>query len=209
MKIGDRIRECRIELGYSQDELAKRLGYKSRSSINKIERDASGLPQTKIAAIAEALQTTPGYIMGWEEKPSKKVGMIVHQEAFQHENRSGKRVKPTIPKKSKLHKVFTISSAANAVRFVRQQLGFATLAKTEIADDGTREVVFVSKSQKSNAESVEKTMAPISSQPDLQTNGGQTLGEIEKELLRICEGLDIKRKHALLSKAYELAEDKS
>ena len=51
----------------SQDELAQRLGYKSRSSINKIEKDASGLPQTKIAAIASALRTTPSFIMGWEE----------------------------------------------------------------------------------------------------------------------------------------------
>lgn len=55
----------------SQDELAGLLGYKSRSSVNKIERDASGLPQNKIAAIAKALQTTPGYIMGWEETQKK------------------------------------------------------------------------------------------------------------------------------------------
>lgn len=55
----------------SQDELARRLGYKSRSSINKIENDASGLPQTKIAAIANALKTTPAYIMGWEEMQKK------------------------------------------------------------------------------------------------------------------------------------------
>lgn len=55
----------------SQDELARRLGYKSRSSINKIEKDASGLPQTKIAAIASVLQTTPSYIMGWEEVQKK------------------------------------------------------------------------------------------------------------------------------------------
>lgn len=67
MKIGDRIKYRREELGMSQDELARRLGYKSRSSINKIEKDASGLPQTKIAAIANALKTTPSYIMGWEE----------------------------------------------------------------------------------------------------------------------------------------------
>ena len=71
MKIGDRIKLRRIELGMSQDELARRLGYKSRSSINKIEKDASGLPQTKIAAIASALQTTPSYIMGWEEMQKK------------------------------------------------------------------------------------------------------------------------------------------
>ena len=55
----------------SQDELARRLGYKSRSSINKIENDASGLPQTKIVAIANALQTTPSFIMGWEEMQQK------------------------------------------------------------------------------------------------------------------------------------------
>ena len=67
MKIGDRIKYRREELEMSQDELARRLGYKSRSSINKIERDASGLPQTKIAAIAKALRTTPAYIMGWED----------------------------------------------------------------------------------------------------------------------------------------------
>ena len=72
MKIGDRIKHRRIELDMSQDELARRLGYKSRSSINKIEKDASGLPQTKIAAIASALQTTPSYIMGWEEKIEKE-----------------------------------------------------------------------------------------------------------------------------------------
>lgn len=72
MKIGDRIRIQRESLNLSQDELARRLGYKSRSSINKIERDASGLPQTKIRAIANALNTTPAYIMGWEEEQKEK-----------------------------------------------------------------------------------------------------------------------------------------
>ena len=71
MKIGERIKYRREELEMSQDELARRLGYKSRSSINKIEKDASGLPQTKIVAIANALQTTPAYIMGWEEVQKK------------------------------------------------------------------------------------------------------------------------------------------
>ena len=55
----------------SQDELARLLGYKSRSSVNKIENDASGLPQNKIIAIAKALRTTPAYIMGWEEEIKK------------------------------------------------------------------------------------------------------------------------------------------
>lgn len=68
MKIGERIKHRREELKMSQDELARKLGYRSRSSINKIERDASGLPQTKIADIAKALSTSPSYIMGWEEE---------------------------------------------------------------------------------------------------------------------------------------------
>ena len=70
-KIGDRIKRRREFLKMSQDDLAKKLGYKSRSSINKIERDASGLPQTKIAAIAKALDTTPSFIMGWDEEIEK------------------------------------------------------------------------------------------------------------------------------------------
>lgn len=67
MKIGDRIKNRREELDMSQEDLALKLGYKSRSSINKIEKDASGLPQSKIVDIAKALHTTPAYIMGWEE----------------------------------------------------------------------------------------------------------------------------------------------
>ena len=37
LELFKRIRSRREELGISQDELAKRIGYKSRSSINKIE----------------------------------------------------------------------------------------------------------------------------------------------------------------------------
>lgn len=70
-KIGDRIKERREYLKMSQDDLAKKLGYKSRTSINKIERDASELPQSKIVAIANALNTTPAYIMGWESDKSE------------------------------------------------------------------------------------------------------------------------------------------
>lgn len=66
--IGNRIRTRREQLNLSQDELAKRLGYKSRSSINKIELDERNLTQSKIKSIADALETTPSYIMGWESK---------------------------------------------------------------------------------------------------------------------------------------------
>ena len=67
MEIGDRIRQRREELGMTQDELARAAGYKSRSSINKIEVDGRGLPQNKIVDIAYALHVTPSYLMGWED----------------------------------------------------------------------------------------------------------------------------------------------
>ena len=63
--IGMNIRNRRIELKMSQEELAHRCGYKSKSSINKMELGVQGLTQSKIAAVAKALETTPDYIMGW------------------------------------------------------------------------------------------------------------------------------------------------
>ena len=66
-EIGNRVRLLREELRMSQDELATRLGYKSRSSINKIELGQRNLTQSKIKALADALDTTPAYIMGWTD----------------------------------------------------------------------------------------------------------------------------------------------
>jgi transcriptional regulator with XRE-family HTH domain len=66
--IGMRIKKRREELGMTQEDLAAALGYKSKSSINKIELGVQNLKQSKIKAIADALSTTPAYIMGWDEE---------------------------------------------------------------------------------------------------------------------------------------------
>ena len=55
MDIGNKIKLRREELRMRQDELAIKVGYKSRSSINKIEIDGRGLPQSKIKLFADAL----------------------------------------------------------------------------------------------------------------------------------------------------------
>jgi transcriptional regulator with XRE-family HTH domain len=65
--IHDKIKERRESLDITQDELAKKVGYKSRSSINKIELGLTDIPQSKIAVFAKALETTPSYLMGWED----------------------------------------------------------------------------------------------------------------------------------------------
>lgn len=66
MTVGERIRQKRIELNMSQDELAKKTGYKSRSSIQKIEC-ARNLPLSKVEVMARALDCSPSVLMGWDE----------------------------------------------------------------------------------------------------------------------------------------------
>ena len=53
----------------SQEELAKKVGYTDRSSIAKIENGDVDLPQSKIMAIAKALDVSAGALMGWEDSP--------------------------------------------------------------------------------------------------------------------------------------------
>ena len=73
MTVGEKIKQKRIELGWSQEELAKRCGYKSRSSINKIEL-ARDLPLKKIEIMANVLGVTPAYLMGWEGQEKFDLG---------------------------------------------------------------------------------------------------------------------------------------
>lgn len=67
-KLSERIRERRLALGLSQEELASRLGYTSRSSIAKIESGVNLLTQPKIEEFAKALCVSPAYLMGWTDE---------------------------------------------------------------------------------------------------------------------------------------------
>ena len=70
--IGLRIKERREELGMTQEELSKKLGYKSRSTINKIEMGINDIPQSKIERFAQALEVPPIVLMGWDYPIPKK-----------------------------------------------------------------------------------------------------------------------------------------
>ena len=73
MNTADIIKKRREELKLSQDELATKLGYKSRSSINKIELGLSDIPFSKIPLFAKALEIEPEVLMGWEEEKEKDI----------------------------------------------------------------------------------------------------------------------------------------
>lgn len=72
MDLANRVRQRREELGMSQEDLALRMGYSSRTSINKIE---NGRPcsQKIIARLAEALGVSIPYLMGWLSDEQQEV----------------------------------------------------------------------------------------------------------------------------------------
>lgn len=81
LELYERIRKRRKELGMTQAELAQKLGYRSRSSIQKIEKGENDIPQSKIVAFAEALNTTPENLMGWNSpKTNTKTASDEHIE---------------------------------------------------------------------------------------------------------------------------------
>lgn len=62
--IGDRVRSRRTELGMSQEELAKKVGYTSRSTVNKIEKGTRNPKAEDVKKIASALNVDFDYLLG-------------------------------------------------------------------------------------------------------------------------------------------------
>ena len=70
MTTGERIKARRLVLGISAEELAARIG-KSPATIYRYEKgDIEKVPSPILVLIAQALYTTPEYLMGWAEAPA-------------------------------------------------------------------------------------------------------------------------------------------
>lgn len=67
MTVGEKIKQYREKRGMSQDELARRMGYKDRSSISKIEKSSDkNLSLEIVQKIADILECSPLLLMGYE-----------------------------------------------------------------------------------------------------------------------------------------------
>ena len=75
--IGRRIRNERERQGLTQDELARKMGYKNRSVVSTMEA-ATELSLKKVKKVAAALDVDPGYLMGY---PSKYADMEIPFDA--------------------------------------------------------------------------------------------------------------------------------
>lgn len=67
MTLGERIKMLRIQKNLTQQQLATLCGYKSLTTINKIEMGINSVPISTIEKLSFALDVTPAYLMGWDD----------------------------------------------------------------------------------------------------------------------------------------------
>ena len=71
--INDIIKERRLQLNMTMLDVAKKAGV-SEGTISRWESgDIANMRRDKIVALANALQISPGVIMGWEELPTVRL----------------------------------------------------------------------------------------------------------------------------------------
>lgn len=87
MNIGERIRHRRIELGLTQTEFAKKMGLSAKSTVSKLENQGDNLTTDRIRRIAEVLECTPAYLMGWEDEEGLNTDMAQTLASFTHSPR--------------------------------------------------------------------------------------------------------------------------
>ena len=61
--IGERIRQARMALGLSAEELAHKSGYKTQSGISNLENKATGSGGNKIAKIASVINVSVDWLL--------------------------------------------------------------------------------------------------------------------------------------------------
>lgn len=84
MTVGERIKIIREEKGLSQEELAKRLGLKNKSSVCKIEKSGNKVSSPSIYKYAKALGTTVARVMGWTDNDFEtEASMRVEREGME------------------------------------------------------------------------------------------------------------------------------
>ncbi len=68
MTLGDRVKHLREKQGMTQEELAQKLGKKSKSTVAHIESGSRDIPRSMVVELAKILNVSPCYLMGWEEE---------------------------------------------------------------------------------------------------------------------------------------------
>lgn len=66
MTVADKIKNLREKAGLSQEELAHKMGLKSRSSITRIEKSGDNVSLKDVERFSNFFGCSPLYLMGWD-----------------------------------------------------------------------------------------------------------------------------------------------
>lgn len=69
--VGEKIRTLRKQKGWTQDELAKKMGYKGKASISRIEKGETDINQSTLSKFAELFGVQETYFFEFERDYSK------------------------------------------------------------------------------------------------------------------------------------------
>lgn len=125
MSIGQRIKALRLQQNMSIDDLADKIG-KNRTTIYRYEKgDIENLPLDVLEPLAKVLETTPAYLMGWEN--DKDDDKNFHDVDIHFVEAIGGMIK-----KLRLQKQLTIEEFANETGIPIEELKKYETGKSQI-----------------------------------------------------------------------------
>lgn len=83
MTIGDRIKRCRLSVGYSAETVAEKLCISPATMYRYENGDIVKMPARLLEPLSQILNTTPAYIMGWSEEGAPASPAVLSTEEKQ------------------------------------------------------------------------------------------------------------------------------
>ena len=87
MTTGEIIQKLRLERGWSQEQLAERVGYSHKSSINKIEHSKCDLSRAKLESVAKVFGVELYTLLGDAASPLGNADIARELEAARKKNK--------------------------------------------------------------------------------------------------------------------------
>ena len=124
---GMNLKKLRLEKGMSQDELAKKLGYKGRSAINKIETGVNDMPRDMVVRCAEVLGVSPLDLFFYEYLPDSDVhiptqkDLLIDALDITIKNESVRNAVHAILEESKSLPISKLDQILSYIKFLKQE----------------------------------------------------------------------------------------
>ena len=124
---GMNLKKLRLEKGMSQEELAKKLGYKGRSAINKIETGVNDMPRDMVVRCAELLGVSPLDLFFYEYLPDSDVhiptqkDLLIDALDITIKNESVRNAVHAILEESKSLPISKLDQILSYIKFLKQE----------------------------------------------------------------------------------------